>query len=82
MGTTRRTQVLMNPLEYRRLQDLARRKNISVGELIRTAVRQTYLVPGSTEKKPIVEAILKMRLPAMGWKRAKKEIESGHARIS
>jgi len=81
MGATRRTHVLMNPEEYRRLRDLARQRKISVGELIRTAVRATYLEPQQADKKPIVEAILQMKLPAISWNRARKEIEASHARI-
>ena len=81
MGATRRTQLLMNPEEYRRLRELARRKKTSVGELIRTAVRATYLEPQRPDRKPIVEAILQMRLPAISWNRARKEIEASHARI-
>ena len=79
MGATRRTQILMNPEEYRRLRDLARKKKISVGELIRTAVRTTYFEPRSADKKAALEEILRMNLPAISWRRAKKEIEAGHA---
>ena len=79
MGTTRRTQILMKPEEYRRLRDLARKRKVSVGELVRTAVRATYLEPRSVDKRAAVEAILRMNLPAISWRRAKKEIEAGHA---
>ncbi|MGD1102365.1 MAG: ribbon-helix-helix protein, CopG family [Terriglobia bacterium] len=79
MRATRRTQILMNPEEYRRLRDLARKKKISVGELIRSAVRTTYLEPRSADKKAALEEILRMNLPAISWRRAKKEIEAGHA---
>ena len=82
MGATRRTQILMDPIEFRRLRDLARRRKTSVGELIRTAVRATYLEPQQTDKKTIVEAILQMKLPVISWSRARKEIAEGHARIS
>jgi len=81
MGATRRTQILMNPDEYRRLRDLARRKRVSVGELVRTAVRTTYFEPQSADKKAALEEILRMNLPVISWRRAKKEIEAEHARI-
>jgi len=81
MGTTRRTHVLMNPEEYRQLRNLARKRKISVGELIRTAVRATYLEPQQGDKKAAVETILQMNLPTISWRRARKEIEAGHARV-
>ena len=45
MATTRRTQLLMEPEEFKRLQRLARRRKTSVADLIRSAVRQAYLAP-------------------------------------
>jgi len=81
MGASRRTQILMDPEEHRRLRQLARRKKTSVGELIRTAVRATYLGPQEPDRKPIVEAMLQMNLPAISWNRARREIEAGHARL-
>lgn len=76
MAATRRTQLLMEPEEYKRLQAEARRRGCSVGELVRLAVRRTYL-SSDPEKGPIVEAILGMQLPRVDWKRAKKEIRGG-----
>ncbi len=82
MPTTRRTQLLMDPEEFRQLRALARRNHTSVAELIRTAVRATYLRPRTADRAPIVEAILRMKLPGMSWKGARKEIEAGHASLS
>ena len=81
MRATRRTQLLMDPEEHRRLRELARRKKTSVGNLIRTAVRDTYLRPQEIDRKPVVEAILQMNLPPLSWKRARREIEAAHARL-
>ena len=81
MAATRRTQLLMDPDEFRRLRTLAERRKSSVAELIRLAVRQAYLAP-QPERRPIVEAILRMRLPKMDWKKAKEAIEAGHAGLS
>jgi hypothetical protein len=78
MAATRRTQLLMEPEEFGRLQAEARRRHTSVAELIRSAVRGAYL-SREPDRKPIVEAILHMRLPSMEWKRVKKEIEAAHA---
>jgi hypothetical protein len=81
MAATRRTQLLMEPEEFARLQAEARRRKTSVAQLIRTAVRATYL-SGSPDREPIVEAILRMGLPVMEWKHVKREIEDAHADVS
>lgn len=78
MSATRRTQLLMEPAEFRRLRALAKERKTSVAALIRSAVRETYLSP-TVERGPIVEAIAAMRLPAIDWKRAKSEIEEARA---
>ncbi len=80
MPVTRRTQLLMDPKEFRRLRALARRKKTTVAELIRSAVRATYL-EAQPDRKAIVESILAMKLPTIEWKRAKKEIEAARAGI-
>lgn len=81
MAATRRTQLLMDPDEFKRLRAIARRRKTSVAELIRTAVRESYL-KSPTERKPLVESILALRLPSIDWKKAKKEIEAAHASVS
>lgn len=78
MRATRRTQLLMDPNEFRRLKAEARRRKTSLGELIRSALREAYLTP-QPDRGPIVDAILKMKLPRMSWRKAKKEIEAAHA---
>jgi hypothetical protein len=81
MAATQRTQLLMEPEEFRRLRRLAREKKTSVAELIRSALRATYLAP-PPDRKTIVESILQMRLPTTEWKKARKEIEASHAGVS
>lgn len=81
MPVTRRTQLLMDPKEFHRLRTLARRRKTTVAELIRSAVRATYL-KAQPDRKALVEAILAMRVPTIEWKRARKEIEASHAGLS
>jgi hypothetical protein len=81
MAATRRTQLLMDPEEFRQLRALAKRRKTSVAELIRRAVRESYLkVPA--DRRPVVEAILNLHLPSIDWRQAKKEIEAAHDGIS
>lgn len=81
MAPTRRAQILMEPEEFRRLQALARKRRTSVANLIRSAVRDTYLSP-QPEKRPIVEAILAMQLLIPDWERVREELDRGHAGLS
>jgi hypothetical protein len=75
MAATRRTQLLMNPVtvrwnpdEFKQLRALARRRKTSVAELIRCAVRESYL-KAPVDRKPLVEAILDLKLPKIDWKK-------------
>ncbi len=81
MAATRRTQLLMDPGEFRKLRALARRKKTSVAELIRCAVRATYL-KAPEDRKLLVDSILALKLPNIDWRKAKKEIEAAHAGLS
>ncbi len=80
MAATRRTQLLMEPAEFRRLQAAARARKTSVAQLIRSAVREKYLAP-EPDKAALVEAIVGMRLPAVDWKRARRQIEEARADV-
>ena len=81
MAATRRTQLLMEPEEFRKLRALARRKKTSVAELIRRAVRESYL-KAPEDRKLLVDSILALKLPNIDWRKAKKEIEAAHAGLS
>lgn len=81
MAPTRRAQILMEPEEFRRLQALARERRTSVANLIRSAVRDTYLAP-QTAKPPIVDAILAMQLELPDWEHLREELDRGHAGLS
>lgn len=80
MHNSRRTEILMDPDEYRLLRDLARRERTSLSELIRTAVRMTYLEPKQGDKRAAIGAILQLKLPAVSWRRALREIEADRVR--
>ena len=81
MGATRRTQLLMEPEDFRQLHAEARRRGTSVAELIRLAVRDTYLTRAA-DRRPLVEAILSMDLPTMDWDQIRQEIEEARAHIT
>jgi hypothetical protein len=77
MAATKRAQVLMEPAEYTRLERLARVRHVSVGELIRLAVRKEYL----GDERPsgsIVDAIAASALPVGNWSDLEQEILEGY----
>ena len=78
MAANRRIQPLMDPDEFKQLRALAGRGKTSVAELIRCAPRESYL-KAPADRKPLVEAILDLKLPKIDWKKAKKEIKAAHA---
>jgi hypothetical protein len=80
MATTRRAQILMEPDEYGRLEEIARRRGVSVGSLVREAVRDRYLTGGEARRKALAE-IYALDLPVAewgDWKEIEEEIERGH----
>lgn len=77
MARTRRAQVLMEPREYERLEQIARRKGVPVAELIRGAVRERYLLTRE-ERHRLVERILGLELPTRDWGETEDEIAGAH----
>lgn len=77
MPAWKRAQLLIEPEDYRRLEEIARRKNASVAELIRTAVRERYLGAG-VENTAVVESICSMNLPTLPLAEIEPEIAEAH----
>lgn len=77
MAQTKRAQVLMEPLEYERLEEIARQRGTSVGELFRTAVRRLYLV-APTDRLRLVEELTGMNVPLPPWEVLEEEIAQAH----
>lgn len=77
MALTKRTQLLMEPDDYQQLVHIAQYEQISVAELIRTAVRERYL---TQPKKPeeLVEAICAMNLEVIDWESLEADITEAH----
>ena len=73
MSTTRRTQILMEPDEYHRLERIARRERVSVGELVRRAVRSAYLEP-EPDRKAAVERMTNLSIPVGEWSELKRDL--------
>lgn len=80
MAQTRRAQILMEPAEYERLEEIAARRGVSVGSLVREAVRERFLI-GEEERRQALERIFALDLPIAdwgGWEEIEAEIEHDH----
>jgi hypothetical protein len=67
----------MEPEDYRRLEEIAAGRGVSVAELVRTAVRDRYLGrPG--DRARAVAAILALSLPLDDWPELEAEIAEAH----
>jgi hypothetical protein len=77
MARTKRAQVLMEPEEYERLEEIAGRQGIPVAELIRSAVRERYLLT-QAERRRLVDEILGLELPVVEWQEAEREALEAH----
>ena len=80
MPKTKRAQVLMEPVEYDQLADIARERDCSVADLVREAVREKYFT-GTRDKQAIVNRIAGFRLAVDDdWVEVEKEIEEGRGK--
>ena len=70
---TKRVQVLLDPFQYQRLDEIARQRNRSVGALIREAIDRVYLQNGMAERLEAVRALAAMQLPVAGWEQMERE---------
>ena len=78
MARTKRAQILFEPEEYERLEDVARRRGTSVAELVRRAVGEKYL-GDPTKRRAAVAAIRGMSLPLPDWPELEQEIADARA---
>lgn len=74
MGLTKRVQVLMEPEDFEGLARVARRKRVSVAELLRRSAAEKYLVRGD-HVHAVVDEIEAMDLPVDDWASMKHELE-------
>ena len=82
MALTKRAEFLMEPEEYGRLEEIARRRDTTVEELIRRAVQVQYLDASETVEKGI-DDILSLQVPTVfteEWERVEEEIMEAHHR--
>jgi hypothetical protein len=79
MALTKRVQVLMEPDDFRKLEEAARRRRSSVGELLRSAAAEKHLGrPGHIHA--LVDELAAIDVSADEWPELKKELLEGDRR--
>ena len=74
MALTKRVELLLDPEQYARLEEIARARRESVGALIRQAVAREYLKPAQEQKRAALRRLLRQETDFGSWERAKKDI--------
>jgi len=70
---TKRVQVLLDPFQYQRLDEIARQRNCSIETLIREAIDRVYLHNAIEERLEAVRTLAAMQLPVTDWEQMAQE---------
>ena len=71
---TRRVELLFDPDQYSRLEEIARSRGVSVAAVIRSAVDREDLRPALAEKRVAVEELLRVEAPVGTWEEVKEDM--------
>lgn len=72
---TRRLQVLVDEVRYRRLESIATRQRTSVGTLVREALDRTYGLDGPAPDQAVDRFLERPPLDLGDWAHAKRDLE-------
>jgi hypothetical protein len=75
----KKTTVLFPPELFRQLEKVGKAKRLSVGELIRRAVRQQYQISEIPDRLKAVDRLSQIETPVSGWEKIEDEIQAGAA---
>lgn len=73
----KRTQILFPEGEYERLREEAEARSCSIGQLVRDAVRLTYVTRPRKQRQTAARRLIAMELPVGDWEQMEKEIAEG-----
>jgi len=74
LALTRRVELLFDPDQYSRLEEIARSRGVSVAAVIRSAVDREDLRPALAEKRVAVEELLRVEAPVGTWEEVKEDM--------
>lgn len=75
---TERVEIRLSPEDMARLKREARRRRLSVGALVREAIRVPYAGP-SEERARAAEALARIGAPIADWPEIEREVEEARA---
>jgi hypothetical protein len=78
----KRVEILFEPAEYKRLEDLASARGRSVGSVVREAVARYVLQPSEEKRRKAAEWLASQTFEEIGgdWQQVKQEIAEERAR--
>ncbi len=71
MALSRRVEILFDEGEYEAIRQEAARRGVSVGELLREAVRRAYLRPSEEERRAAISRICSREVDIGTWEDVK-----------
>lgn len=74
VALNKRVELLFEPEQYARLEEIARARKESVGALIRRAVALEYLQPMQDQKRAALLRLLAQEIDLGSWEEAKRYI--------
>jgi len=74
MSLTKRVELMFDPEDYARLEEIARSRGESVAALIRRAVESYYLQPDLEKKHKAVQYIISQETDFGSWEEVKEAI--------
>lgn len=74
MALNKRAEILFSQEELAALRREAERRGVSLGELVRDAVRRTYLKPSVSRRRAAIKWITSQEVDVGTWEEAKKLI--------
>lgn len=75
MALNKRAEILFSQEELQALRREAERRGVSMGELVRDAVRRTYIRPSEERRRTAIKWITSQEILDVGpWEEAKKLI--------
>ncbi|MDO8670700.1 MAG: ribbon-helix-helix protein, CopG family [Dehalococcoidia bacterium] len=74
MSLTKLVELLFEPEQYAKLDEMAKARRESVGVLIRRAVAREYLQPMREQKRVVLDRLLQQEIDFGSWERVKTVI--------
>ncbi len=74
MALTKRVELLLEPGQYTRLEEIAKARKESVGALIRRALEREYLQPTREQKRAALERLLRQQVDFGDWEQVENDI--------